>query len=340
MPSAITLPDDQYAHAGAPTEWWWHIGTLKAGNRTFGFEINAASFSYVLTQFTEIMISDVAAQTHYRKNTVAALFNPFYAESNTELPWYVQIGGGVGANGAVQMHAPLGKIMPMSVVATFLDETTSTPCALNLVLDQEEGAAPLLVWGTGVHQNGPDNAPPLEKNNYYYSFTKLRANGTIQIGDEVLQVHGLTWMDHEYGAFGAGTKWILQDMQLDNGVHLSNFVTAAPPVEGQPMDSNVTVLWPDGRSVYLPSKLTPLAPTYTSPDGTVFCLTMKVEIPELDAKLTVETLVAEQTFVDTLYEGVAVAHGTFGGRPVKGTAWNEQALSAPKPPVQGALAWR
>jgi predicted secreted hydrolase len=338
--SAITLPDDQYAHAGAPTEWWWHIGTLKAGSRTFGFEINAASFSYVLTQFTEIMITDVAGQKHYRKNTVCEPFDIFYAQSNSELPWYVQLGGGVGANGAVQMHAPAGRIMPMSVVASFLDETTNTPCALNLMLNQEEGAAPLLVWGTGFHINNPDGKTPLDKNNYYYSFTKLQATGTVQIGDEILQVHGLTWMDHEYGAFGAGTKWILQDMQLDNGVHLSNFAVSAPPVEGQPMASNATVLWPDGRSTFVETTLTPLAPTYTSADGTVFCLTMKVEIPELDAVLTVETLFPEQTFIDTLYEGVARAHGTFGGRPVTGTAWNEQALNAPKAPVQGQLAWR
>ena len=41
----LTLPKDMYLHLGAPTEWWWHIGTLRAGNRTFGFEINAASFA-------------------------------------------------------------------------------------------------------------------------------------------------------------------------------------------------------------------------------------------------------------------------------------------------------
>jgi hypothetical protein len=42
---ALKMPADMYLHTGAPTEWWWHIGTLRAGTRTFGFEINTASFT-------------------------------------------------------------------------------------------------------------------------------------------------------------------------------------------------------------------------------------------------------------------------------------------------------
>ena len=37
----LSLPKDMYLHQGAPTEWWWHTGTLRAGNRTFGFEVSA-----------------------------------------------------------------------------------------------------------------------------------------------------------------------------------------------------------------------------------------------------------------------------------------------------------
>lgn len=38
----IRLPEDQYAHRGVSTEWWWHVGSLVgADGRKFGFEINA-----------------------------------------------------------------------------------------------------------------------------------------------------------------------------------------------------------------------------------------------------------------------------------------------------------
>jgi len=59
----------------------------------------------------------------------------------------------------------------------------------------------------------------------------------------------------------------------------------------------------------------------------------KVEIPSFDAVLHVVSLVDAQDFPfptlpgskpsDT-YEGVAKASGTFKGKPVQGTAWNEQ----------------
>ncbi|HEX4302433.1 MAG TPA: lipocalin-like domain-containing protein [Rhizomicrobium sp.] len=336
MTSAIQLPQDQYAHIGAPTEWWWHTGTLNAADgRVFGFEINAASFTEILTQFTEMMVTDVSAQLHYQKTTIVP-FKLDWAQAFPEFPWFVRLGGGIGANGAVQMQAPTGNIFPMSVVASFQDDLTSTPCAFNLLMTQSE--APLLVWGTGVHTVYPDKKLPIEKNNYYYSFTKLQAVGTLQIGSEIIPVSGLTWMDHEYGAFSPSQKWILQDMQLDNGVHISNF-SVGVPVKDQQMDANATILWPDGNSTFVATKLTPQDPTTTSENGTTFCLTMLVEIAELDAVLTVTTPVADQTFSPgSLYEGVARVSGKFGGLPVGGTAWNEQSLSQGAKP--GLAGWR
>ena len=74
----LRLPQDMYLHEGAPTEWWWHIGTLRAGERVFGFEINAASFEGQGFAFTQVMLSDVARDTHYQRTTpfVPPVFSP------------------------------------------------------------------------------------------------------------------------------------------------------------------------------------------------------------------------------------------------------------------------
>jgi len=66
----LKLPQDMYLHEGAPTEWWWHTGTLRAGDRTFGFEINAAGFDKDNLAFTQIMLTDVASQRHYKRTTL------------------------------------------------------------------------------------------------------------------------------------------------------------------------------------------------------------------------------------------------------------------------------
>jgi hypothetical protein len=82
-----------------------------------------------------------------------------------------------------------------------------------------------------------------------------------------------------------------------------------------------------------------LDPTYTSSDGTTFCLAMRIDIAEPAASITVTSLFPNQTFAPgSLYEGAARAEGTFAGKPVCGTAWNEQSL--PQGDKPRGLAWR
>jgi predicted secreted hydrolase len=208
----------------------------------------------------------------------------------------------------------------MVVKAAIVDETSGKPIKFDLTFSQE--GPPFIVWGTGVMGA-----------NYYYSLTRLNASGTVTIADEALRVHGLTWMDHEYGEFGspgAPVLWFLQDMQLDNGVHLSNFtVFKKAPLLNSTTDSNVTIQFPDGTTYYEESKLTPFGRTWTSPQGKEFFLEFKIEIPTFQAAFVVTSLVDGQDFpipllkTDT-YEGVATARGTFMGHATHGTAWNEQ----------------
>jgi predicted secreted hydrolase len=234
----------------------------------------------------------------------------------------------------VKMTAPWGQTLSnMSVQALLNDQKTGTEIAFDLKLSQL--GPPFYVWGTGVAPSGKPG-PHLEVNNYYYSLTRLRAQGTITLGGEVFEVTGVTWMDHEYGAFGsgAGPKWILQDMQLDNGVCISNSVSLAPGVDFtlcQPTPSHATVQFADGTTYIVESTITPLDKTWTSPDsGKMYYLTLLVTIPQFDAAITVTSLVDGQEFPvpnNPVYEGVASASGTFQGYAVSGTAWNEQAPS-------------
>ncbi|HWF04615.1 MAG TPA: lipocalin-like domain-containing protein [Candidatus Angelobacter sp.] len=335
--SAISLPRDQYRHAGAPTEWWWHVGTLKAANgRTFGFEINATgelSFG-----FTQIEITDVANQVNYQQVTPIVPLPSNWAEDDPSKPWRVNLGPLGGPGGNVSMSAIGGNPLDMKVEAEFVDTASSKHCKLALGLFQE--GAPLLVWGTGHEEVDPKGKTPITQNNYYYSLTHLRASGVLQIGAEKFEVKGLTWIDHEYGAFpkdspGKPVVWTLQDMQLSNGVHLSNFTEfGIAPKAGIPMKSHATVLR-NGKSTFVKSVTTPLAPTFTSAKGVVYYLKYNVEIndPLLQATFTVTSLFPNQVFrspgnEQDVYEGVAKCEGTFGDikEPVTGTAWIEQNL--------------
>jgi predicted secreted hydrolase len=324
----IELPQDHYAHPDQPTEWWWIIGTLTSGDRVFGFEITVNGHSVAqggepAINFTEIMLTDVASGAHYQK-TAGGLFSPDWAESDPAKPWYARMPAPDG-NGSVSMTAPADDPLSMSVQAGFQDEATGTAIAFDLQLDQQ--GPPLIVFGTGRHNTTEPPEPPAY--NYYYSLTHLQTSGTLSLGAETFTVEGTTWMDHEYGAFPAGTAWCLQDMQLDNGVHLSNFAANTPPALDQQMASKATLLV-DGVSTFVDTCATPRAPTWRSSNGNLYFLIWEVEIatPDVKASLTVTSLVAGQDFPDGpgVYEGVARVVGTWNDAPVKGTAWNEQRL--------------
>jgi len=98
--------------------------------------------------------------------------------------------------------------------------------------------------------------------------------------------------------------------------------------------------------------MTPVDRTWTSNEtGTTYFMTWLVDIPALNAHLTVTSLVDAQEFLSygigaaeklppgvsppplyrngTCYEGVASASGYFENKAVAGTAWNEQALPTP-----------
>jgi predicted secreted hydrolase len=408
----LHLPADMYLHPGAPTEWWWHTGTLRAGSRVFGFEINAASFVKDGFAFSQVMLTDVASGRHFQRTTPFVppkVFDPSnWAEHDPSKPWRAQLGdpqnelsfieivapgsgytsdptiqitggGGSGAvaapvrNGAkgtidavilldagagytstptvtivggggsgasakairsyVTMQAPASDpTQSMSVKALLQDQSTATEVLFDLVLSQQ--GRPFFVWGTGVEPDIGDQG--LDKSNYYFSLTRLQASGQVAIDGETFDVTGVTWMDHEYGAFGTASdpvKWILQDMQLDNGFCISNYATlkgAPPPVLNQRSPSVATVQDASGNLFFVESFLTPMGRTWTSPvSGVTYFLQLHVEIPSFDASLVVTSLVDAQEFPlpnVSAYEGVADVSGTFRGRPVTGTAWNEQAL--------------
>ncbi|MES2785290.1 MAG: lipocalin-like domain-containing protein [Pseudomonadota bacterium] len=243
-------------------------------------------------------------------------------------------GGGTGATARavptyITMRAPAADpTRNLEVKALVTDDATGTPVSFDLNMSQE--GPPLIVWGTGVNE-GAGSAPPLQRNNYYYSFTNLRSSGTITIGSEKLPVTGVTWMDHEYGAFGSSqhpVKWILEAMQLDNGWSISNY-TVEVPVLNKPAKGKATILAPDGRVWYVDTIVTPFGRTWTSPQsGRTYFMEIRVDISDFDASLTVTSLIEAQEFTGTapVYEGVASAVGVFLGARVTGTAWNEQAL--------------
>lgn len=344
----IVLPKDQYAHTNAPTEWWWHVGTLHAADgRVFGFEINATGLNITEMQpslaFTQIEITDVKKQRNYQKVT-PSVAPKSWAEYDPEKPWFVTLSPAGSGNGAISMRAIDGNPLNMSVQATFTDINSATgmatSCALNLNLLQK--GAPLYVWGTGCELVNRQETSPITRNNYYYSLTHLNASGSLEIDGEKIDVTGLTWMDHEYGAFPQGSEasWMLQDVQLANGLHFSNYTKfGAQPKLNVPMESYMTLL-ENGVSHFIETITTPMEPVFSFDNITYFMI-FKIVLKENEhISFIVNSLYPDQVFRDpdnaNVYEGVATAKMMYNLRLSQrkhieveissGSAWIEQNL--------------
>lgn len=324
----VQLPAAQYAHPGSETEWWWHIGTLEeeGTGRRFGFEINAGELYGA--GLIQICLTDVKNNKHYQTFRTLIPCPSNYAESNPANPWFVKLTSTEGGSTSqVHMTAPQNAPTDMTVNASFTADNTDISFDLELILQGN----PLLEWGTGYHNVYPHQPNPLKAYNFYYSLTHLQAKGTITLGGSTFHVKGTTWMDHEFGAFPKSTKWMLQDLQLSNGVSISSTVVTQEPFQnGVAVDGKATVLLANGTSIFINTNVTPSDP-FEINDYTYY-QTFDVQVKSaehgINALFKVKTAVKNQVFNapnDSIYEGIGTMEsGTYNGDTVTGTVWIEQ----------------
>src|SRR5205085_3581978 len=124
-----------------------------------------------------------------------------------------------------------------------------------------------------------------------------------------------------FAAAGKPVKWILQDMQLDNGVSISNFTLHEPELD-QPTTSIATLQYPGKPTIWVTTTTTPRKPWTSPTTGKTYFMELEVTMKRglspwwPDATLTVTSHVDAQEFPLTngpVYEGVAGAEGVFHG---------------------------
>ena len=290
----------------------------------------------------EASLTDVAAQKHYETTQIINHCPSDWCEYDTSKPWYVTLDAGQASIAMRQRTSPLD----MAVDCKFETKEGST---VEIHLDLQQEGPPLLVWGNGRR------ALPKGGYNDYYSLTNLKADGRLRIqGAEITHdttVHGVTWMDHEYGGFPASYNWIWNGVRLSNGVSVLNYTLPRSTFEvGAPIHGQATLLFPDGSSHLVDSSVVVNQPK-TMHERQYFeevqihiggSATSNQSLPEIEGSLTLKSLMPDQVILGpkgekNVYEGVASCTGSMSPMPgqpaesVTGTAWIEEKFS----PVSG-----
>jgi len=209
------FPRDYFDHRDFQTEWWYYTGNLKSANgHRYGFELTffrqavsrdlaqAAIWDVKDIYLAHLALSDLDGQKFYHTERInrAGPGIAGVSASNARI-W--------NGNWQIQWEGSDQKL-----------QAIEQRIQLHLILRPEK--LPVIHGENGVSQKsqGAGHA------SYYFSLTRLTANGTINVNSENLEVSGLAWMDHEFfthqlEAGQVGWDWL--SVQLEDNTELMLF---------------------------------------------------------------------------------------------------------------------
>jgi predicted secreted hydrolase len=327
VPREFVFPEDHGPHPEYKHEWWYITGNLRTdAGRHFGFQLTF--FRFGLTPHTEtrtsswatsqlymahFTLSDVASEKFHRferfsraaAGLAGAAARPFRVWLEN---WFIE-----GASGQ-----PVNRTPSLHVYARAED------IAIDLIAESDK---PIVLHGErGLSRKNaaPGNA------SYYYSATRLRTSGQIQLGKQRFRVEGLSWLDREWSTSAldqdqVGWDWFA--IQLADGYELMFYQLRTRDGKAHAY-SQGTLVAPDGsvRQLEPDNVRLEVRDHWTSTrTGTRYPSRWYLSILDDDIRLQIDPYLIDQELdVSVRYwEGAVKATGTRGSVPVRGQGYVE-----------------
>ncbi|HET7108077.1 MAG TPA: lipocalin-like domain-containing protein [Candidatus Acidoferrum sp.] len=170
---------------------------------------------------------------------------------------------------------------------------------------------------------------------HYISSTRLLTAGKLGLDGKSVELHGTSWMDHEFftnsmGAEQTGWDWL--SVQLEDDTELMLYQFRRKNGATDPYSSG-TYVDARGKSMHLTAadfRLVPTGETWTSgATGAKYPVAWSMEVPKLGLKLAATTRLKSQELAGgsklapSYWEGAIVIEGTRGGAGVRGVGYLE-----------------
>jgi predicted secreted hydrolase len=346
-PVPIELPRDDGPHDRL-TEWWYYTGHLldEVGGR-WGFEFvifRAERGDFPVTWASHLAVTDeTGGRFHYGQRVE---IGPQVDDSprlpdGTPTGFDLSIRGFdpsrpatlgwpgwsmAGSNGSDRLTAALS---PEEALAAGI------PGGLGLDLRLEEERPPAFHDGNGWIDFGAAGG------SYYYSRTRMAADGVLEIDGQRLAVDGTAWFDHQWGDFiavgGGGWDWFA--VNLDDGTDLK--VSLVRDAAGSYPLVYGTLVEADGTARHVPVEEldVEVLGSWTSPHtGATYPAGWRITLPMERLEIELTPTVADQE-LDTrsttgvvYWEGSQHVRATRDGRRMGGLAYVELTGYAPTAP--------
>lgn len=323
----LSFPKDHAAHPDYQTEWWYYTGHLRASTgMTYGYQLtffrhrldrpglslNPSRWSAETVFMAHLAITEKQAGRFLfgEKLNRAALGLAGAAQERYHVwneDWLAERLGSV--------HHLVGDMEGMK---------------LNLVVRPLKPPVLHGVHGDGLSQKGEGRGHA----SYYYSLTRLQTEGVLHTKNGVVDVEGISWMDHEFGSSQltpSQVGWDWFSVQLDNNVELMLYLIRHQDGKLDPYSSG-TLVYPDGRREHLRLEMVQLKADgqWRSPrSGATYPQGWNLQVAHRDIELRLEPVMAAQELVTdnstrvTYWEGCVEVQGRFQGQTIRGAGYVE-----------------
>lgn len=318
------FPRDHFSHEDFRIEWWYFTGNLSHEDRRFGYELTFFRFGFdresVLENPSVWSPRDLYI-AHFALSDIARERFTYSEKSNRSA---LGRAGADAKDGRVYNGEWRWELGPTWSLAADDGENA-------LLLELKPLKGPVLHGRMGY---SPKGTKPGEAS-YYYSLTRIDTQGTLRVGSDIFQVHGLTWMDREFTSARLDPEdkegWDWFSIQLDNDTELMLYLLRYKDRSRTPY-ARGTIVHPDGTWTILEGGEFRVLPTSfwrSRQTKARYPVAWDIEIPGFDIRLRGEAAFPEQELVTerstniTYWEGSAAFQGTFRGRPVLGRGYVE-----------------
>jgi predicted secreted hydrolase len=323
------FPRDYFNHPDYQTEWWYYTGNVRtADGRKFGFELtffregdnrNAGNVS--TWDVRDVYLAHFAVSDLYGRKF-------FHTERTNR--------SGPGIAGADE---PQRKVWNGNWSVVWSEGTENLTAiadqfAIHLSLRPEK--PPVIQGENGVSQKSAG----LGHASHYFSETRLRTSGSLEIASQKYEVTGLAWMDHEFftqqlAPDQVGWDWL--SLQLDDRTELMLFHIRRKDSAIDAFSAG-TFVDAEGRAHHLVVNDFQLEPADSAQPGAswqspethaVYPVRWNIRVPSLGIKLEASTplpsqeLTGDSRLVPNYWEGAIFLAGSKNSVALHGSGYLE-----------------
>jgi predicted secreted hydrolase len=319
-PWTLSFPRDHGPHPDFRTEWWYYTGNLRTpAGRHLGFQLTF--FRIALAPAGEARASAWATRQLYVAHfavtdTAGGRFHAARRVSRGAL--------GLAGAGAAPFRVWVESWTAEGDGVSTRLRADEADVAVDLRVSPVK---PVVLQGdAGFSRKGPEPGNA----SLYYSVTRMRAQGLVRLGREMLEVSGEAWMDREWSTSALGSAvegWDWFAVQLDDGRDLMLYLLRRRDGTIDPLSAG-TLVATDGTARPLAAadvRVEALA-YWTSPrTGVRYPARWRLGVPSASLQLEIEPRLANQELVvgTRYWEGAVAVAGLGGGQPTAGHGYVE-----------------